>query len=159
MGENGIKVNTLHIGAMCRDWSKQKFQSEDGYPDQIEYIEIPLWNIDKQLAFIESRIEDMALCMPCSQAERWQDDTKYAVWKKGGKRALKVEKEHNLAFDYCEDKGWMIMADDGVLEIDDDHYIETRVMPNRRCMHYCSVNKWCEYYNDQYMTAEEIPFK
>lgn len=163
MEQNGHPVEKLFIGAMCRDWSKQKWMTEEGYPDQIEYIEIPIWSERQQLAFIEQRIQAMLNPEPCTRQERWQDPDTFAVMKHGVTRALKVEKSKDAAFQYCCDKRWIVIdLDDDSREsisLDDDHYIDTREAPNKRCEFYCNVAEFCDYYKAKYMVAEDLPFK
>lgn len=168
MTENGYEIEKLCILAMVRDWSKSKanpesYLYEEGYPDQIEVIDIPLWSRDKQLEYIESRIHALAHPEPCTRAERWQDDPKYALVKKGASRALKVESSQAELFNWALQKGHarIEMDADGIpLRIYNSNVeVETREAPPRRCLDYCSVNKFCEWYKSQYASAEEIPFK
>ena len=155
MVRNGLQITSLHVGAMCRDWSKQKYGKEDGYPDQIEFIDIKLWDGNQQLDFIHERIDAMQQAKPCTQAERWQDDPTYALIKEGAARAVKVEKSVTALAIYCAGK--QLYDNEGMLL--DGYSMETREAPNRRCEFYCNVNKFCDYYKSKYMVAEDLPFK
>ncbi len=162
--QNGMDVPSLHIGALCRDWSPYKHKTEPGYPDQIEYIEIPLWPADEQLSFIESRIDAHLEAKPCSQQERWQNDPTYALMKRGGSRALKVENTRHKIEEYASHKQLGSWGQNKSFDVvftmtSDDHYIEAREDKNRRCEGYCNVTQWCDYYQSHYMKAEDLPFK
>ena len=145
----GHDVTELRIGAMVRDWTKAKFMSEEGYPDQIEYIEIPIWPKEQAISWIEDRIAAHEAPQPCSQQERWQDDPTYAITKKGGSRPAKVEKSRSAAMEYMDNKGWSL----------DDYEIIQRTGPNRRCEFYCNVNEFCDFYSETYLSTNEMPFK
>ncbi len=146
---NGIAVNDLYIGALCRDWRKFDYLTKEGYPDQIEYIKIPKWSFSDQHQYIVGRIEAMQEAAPCTREERWQDPPTFAVMKKGGQRAAKVTDSEADAMKFLTDKGWSL----------DDYEIETRTSANRRCEFYCNVNQWCDFYKANYMAAEDLPVK
>ena len=165
MQVNGYEVQKLFIGAMCRDWSKYDFEHEKGYPDQIEYIELPLWTMEEQESFIEQRIAAMSACKPCTRAERWQDLPTYALMKEGGKRALKVEKTREAMWEYAINKDpsialWRLDGELWDAEGGDTGFrIIERIPKNRRCEGYCNVAKFCDYYKATYLSTEEMPFK
>lgn len=146
---NGIEVNDLYIGALCRDWRKFDYLTKAGYPDQIEYIQIPKWSLSEQHDYICSRIAAMLEAKPCTPEERWQDPPTFAVMKKGGVRAAKVENTEAEAMQFLVDKGWSL----------DDYEIQERTTPNRRCEFYCNVCQWCDFYKENYMAAEDLPLK
>ncbi len=166
MESDGYDVKGLRIGAMVRDWTPYSFKTEQGYPDQIEYIEIPLWPIHERLAFIIKRIEAMESPEPCTRVERWQPDPDFAVMKTGGTRALKVEKSFIDAFMYCEMKRWIETPDQPPTCVEDlndmlhdGHEIIERTGPNRRCENYCNVKDFCKFYQDTYAKPSDLPFK
>ena len=161
---NEIDIDKLYIGAMVRDWTPYKHKTEAGYPDQIEYIPIQVWPMAKTANYIIERINAMAEAEPCSQKERWQDDPTYALMKVGGSRAVKTENSLIAIQKYAEEKklGAFVKEDEGMvvfMMVSKEHYIEIREAPARRCEGYCSVNKWCEWYQSRYMSAEDGPFK
>ncbi len=160
---NGYRVDKIQIMAMVRDWTKSKWLQgswnyEEGYPDQIELIELPLWSTDRQLTFIEHRLMDIERPLPCTRAERWQDPPKYALMKKGGKRALKVSESKDEIMQYANDKNYTTDFE-GDITLVDGYYTETRNSPNRRCEGYCHVTDNCEFYKQTYGEKKELPFK
>ena len=94
----GFEVDKLQIIAIFRDWSTSKSKYEKNYPRQIEIIPLEKWDLSWCHHFIINKLckLEMALKLSddsipeCSPQERWQDPLKYAVMKKGNKRALKL---------------------------------------------------------------------
>lgn len=169
MQQNGYRIEKVQIMAMVRDWSRSKwnpssFEHEEGYPDQIEIIDIDLWPIRKQKEYIEGCLMDLERPQPCTSEERWQQPPKYALKKNGAGRALKVESTMQAIEQYAVDKGHASLArefgqKDVKLQLKPGLVIETRESPNRRCLDYCSVNKFCDFYRKTYASKEELPFK
>jgi hypothetical protein len=134
-GENGIHVDSLEIVAIYRDWSKHKARREQDYPQQqAQVFPLPVWTAEKTLAFLDARIaahESAKANLPyCSADERWQKADKWALMKKGNKRATKLhENEHDALAHQIE-------AGNG-------HFIEHRPGESVRCSAYCSVAQFC----------------
>jgi hypothetical protein len=133
---NGYKVNELEIIMIFRDWQKSKTKYDKSYPqEQVAVIPVKLWNQDKQEKFITDKIQqhESKDCPQCTQEERWNSGDKYAVMKKGNKKALRVLNTEAEAYLWIEDnkKG---------------DYIEIRKGENKRCDSYCKISKWCSQY-------------
>jgi hypothetical protein len=77
----------------------------------------------------------------CPQSDRWQDPIKYAVKKKGNKKAKRL-------FDTLAD------AEDYLSVQKDDCLIETRESIPKRCVGYCSASGFCSWYQT-YKQQEE----
>ena len=152
MTQAGYTVDELYIGALCRDWSAYKHRTEEGYPDQIEYINIPILDDDLVVNWIENRIRALLSPEPCSAEERWQDPPKYALMKRGGTRAIKVSNSLLEVEKLCDEK-------EKAGEQKELYYVEIREAPNRRCEGYCDVTSVCPYYQANYAAPEELPFK
>jgi hypothetical protein len=71
--------------------------------------------------------------LPCTPEERWERPTRYALMKKGRKRAIKL-------YDTEED------ANGAVKE--KDHYVEYRKGESVRCENYCPVKEFCNQYKE-----------
>lgn len=138
----GFIVHSGEIVAIMRDHIKTKGEFDKGYPDlPIQVIhydfteddikEIKAW-ASKKIKIIESlaKIPDFLLPL-CSAEERWKQDDKYAVMKKGSSRAKKVCDTRNEAEQYMREKG--------------GDYIEVRKGEDRKCMHYCVCREFCSY--------------
>lgn len=132
--ENGIKVEQLEIIALIRDWSKNKAR-EDGYPGkQVVRIPIPRWTPEEQEEYVIQRIkthqaahEDLPLC---SDEERWTRPAKWAVMKKGAKRATRLLDSEQEAHEY------------GTQNVE-GYTLQYRPGESVRCNSYCSVAQFC----------------
>lgn len=145
--QQGYEVNKGQIVALMKDHSKSKAKYDRTYPqypvkvidfefnDQ-DFIDIEKEIIDKfkELKRCE-QLKDNELPM-CSMEERWNDGNKYAVKKKGNKRAERVFDTKEQAEEYMKDK--------------EGYEIEERLGEDRRCMEYCSSCIYCPYWQEKY---------
>jgi len=133
----GHNVEKLRIVAIARDWSPSKAkQGGDSYPQRVEAIEFPLWEEDRQLRYIKSRIFahlDPAP-KPCSDEDRWAKPDTFAVMKKGGKRAARVLQSMDEANAWIKERELS-----GV-------FVEERKGQNTKCESYCSVAPFCPHF-------------
>ena len=89
--QNGGTVEHLKVFAILRDWSKH--QVGNGYPKhQVVTIDIPVWPEDKAISYLSSRVGLHRYAKengghPCTDNERWKRPDKWAVKKKGNKKA------------------------------------------------------------------------
>jgi len=138
------KVCGLKICALVRDFSRH--EKKDGYPKSpITTIDIPMWDSVTTETYIRERLEmhrnaKMAHdfgedLQPCSDEERWQSETTYAVKREGRKTAIRVFKTIEEATELAEkEKG----------------YVETRKGEPKRCTgNFCGVAQWCEQYQGE----------
>lgn len=143
----GFDVKKGQIIAIMRDWSKPKSRFEDNYPKhQVEKIVFKFSEKDFQEIedWIFKRFEEhkMAEKLPdnelpmCTLKERFNDGDKYAVMKRGKKRALRVLEDERDA------QSWM--------ELNGGDYIEKREGQDKKCLEYCSVCDFCNYFNEKY---------
>lgn len=139
---NGKKIAGLKIVALIRDWSRHKAKSENYPASQIHVVEIPLWDQDTQMKFITERLDihqdahmdfEIKGELPeCSEQERWQTETTYAVKRENRKTAIRVLTDFNQAVELAnKEKG----------------YVETRLGEPKRCTgNYCGVAEFCDQY-------------
>ena len=143
----GQPVKSLRICAFVRDWSRREAMYKSDYPSaQIQLVEMPLWSFEKTEAFIKERItmhrdakvnadwdEELPLC---TDEDRWQRETKYAVKKENRKTAVRV-------FD-SEEEAVSLLSE---MPEKDKGFIEIRKGEAVRCTgNFCGVNKWCTQY-------------
>jgi len=149
---NGIKIESAKIYGILRDWSEMKQYGNDDYPP-IPFFEQPieLWPLDKTQSYIEKRVElhknvDAAIVnneikliplFACTDADRWEKPTTYAVMKKGNKRAERVLD----TFD--EAKQWMIDKS----KTEKEFSVVTRPGSAVRCERFCVCSKVCPIMN------------
>ncbi len=137
--ENPITINKANIIAIFRDWSKPKAQREKDYPQtQVQVLRVELWPLKKTENFICERIaahlgaKDF---LPlCTDEERWKDPPKWAVIKKGNKRAHRVLDDEIQA---------TRMA---ALEHMD---VQFRPGTPKRCQSYCLAAPFCSQFQDE----------
>ena len=133
----GRYVKFIKFHAILKDWTARDKRLADlkgeFYPDhpvwtyiyevsQNDILEIEDYILNRFDEIINSeRLADDKLPL-CTDAERWYTGDKYAVYKKGGVRALRVLDTEQEANDYMANKG--------------GDYIEKRKGENRRCQDY-----------------------
>jgi hypothetical protein len=69
----------------------------------------------------------------CTPKERWVRDTKWAVYKKGNKRASRLLDSEEEAV------GWIAEKEDA-----ENYKVVFREGESVRCARYCSAAPWCE---------------
>jgi hypothetical protein len=142
-------IDKGQIWLFMRDWSKSKYTSQYNYPSHpIASIEFELGtpeevenfilkNLNKLIAYEHEPDFALPLCTP---EERWNSGDTWAVVEKGKKRALKV-------FDKQIDANYMATR---LTAEGSNVTIEERKGIDRKCLDYCSVNIFCDYYNKTY---------
>lgn len=141
----GFECNKGEIVLMLKDWSKTKCRYDSNYPQNgvfvkkfhfsekdFEGIEQYLIERFNEIARLE-QLKDEEL-PECSPEERWAKPKKYAVMKHGRKSAVKVCDTPEEALQYTEK----------------DMYIQERLGGNTKCEEYCTVTKWCPFYQRTY---------
>jgi len=119
---------SAQIIAILRDWTANNVPIELWTPEEVENY------VNNRVALFKS-VQDLPddELPPCTPEERWQTETKYAVMKKGRKRALAVCDTEEEAIKKATQFGATI---------------EEREAKAMRCEEYCSVNKFCKYYKE-----------
>jgi hypothetical protein len=144
--EAGFPVKQGRIIAIFRDWSKRqaRIKSAKDYPNsQVKALGVPLWKEEAQRWFLEERIllHQQAELLPddllplCSPEERWVRGEKWAVMKKGRKKAVRVFEDPNKAQEYIDNQN-------------KDLFIEHRSGESVRCEDYCEVQPFCNQYKE-----------
>ena len=141
----GFTVRSAGVIAVLRDWRQAEADRKPEYP-QSSIVEVPvtLWSDEEQDAYVSERVRlhNMAELgaefddLPeCSDAERWARPAKYAVIKKGAKRALRV-------FDIQQDA-------DAFAAEDAARHVEVRPATYTRCANnYCRVAEFCTQWKE-----------
>ena len=139
----GFECENGEIVALLKDHSKTKAKIDSSYPPYPVH-KVMFHFTDKDFKEIEefvfAKFEEIKKAeqlsddelTPCTQEERWQEPTKYAVKKKGNKRALKIHDSLELANKHCE-------SAEGL-------EIEVRPSIPKKCVDYCNVNGFCKFY-------------
>jgi len=138
----GADIDKLEVNAILRDFHKK--DTYDSKMPDIPFVtkDIQLMENDEIEKYILDRLElhfsDNK--NPCSPEERWNKPDIWAIRKKGGTRAINggLHKSFKAAEEHLNDLG-------------PEYEIEFRKGEDVRCMDYCSVNNFCEYYKENYM--------
>ena len=139
-----VKVKSLNIMAILRDWSKLKVMQSDNYPrKQVVMIPIRRWSEEEQENYVQARIKlhqdaEKADQLPlCTAKERWRKEDSYALMldnRKTAKRVLPTREEMDKYMKenkYVEGQGCRVVFRSG---------------EDVRCQHYCSVNQFCSHF-------------
>lgn len=143
----GFEVEKGQIVAIIKDHSKTKAKVDSSYPQypvhkkifeftENDYKEIEEFIKDKfsQIEKYENTVDDE---LPlCSEEARWNDGDKYAVKKKGNKRALRV-------YDTLEEAEIHLKQDENL-------ELEVRKGEDKKCLEYCSCCEFCSYWKEKY---------
>lgn len=165
MEKAGYPVESLRLSMIFRDWEKSKAKYDHEYPYPSETIDIEYYDND----FVESLIYDKInqirywLDKPddeipvCTEEERWQDKTMWAVRKKTNKKSSKNLYAWSAAKKWLDDEATKTAAkstkDPNQFEkqkelIMKQYVIEERPGMPKRCMDYCQFNDKCNFYQD-----------
>ena len=147
----GFDAHHGEIVALLKDHSKTKVKINEHPP-------LPVWQIGWDFtaddfaeieAWIMAKFEEIERCeqlpdeeLPlCSEEERWTRGSKYAVMKKGVKRARKLFDSEEAAIAFAEQLG---TTEKGTF------YVEHRPGTDPKCMDYCSACEFCTYWQQRY---------
>ena len=140
-----MPIKKLQIVNLLRDWSKYKAKESRDYPKvQVLIQDVPMFSDKTVYDFLITRIAKHQECremasneLPeCTDDERWAEPTKYAIMKKGRKRALKLCGSKKEAETIMKEKGFTKLK----------YYIQIREGKPKRCLDYCSVSEYCHQY-------------
>jgi len=135
-------IQTAKIWMIFTDWSKSKAKEDPKYPQSRLIVkEIELWGDEETLKYIGDRISLLETArnmeqkdMPkCTNKELWASGETWAMFKDGGKRAIKVYKSEDLAIEHNR--------------VDPNHKIVHRPGKVARCR-YCQARKFCSQYQE-----------
>jgi len=143
----GFTVTKGEIVAVIKDHSKTKAKIDKSYPqypvtrksfkfgdNDFEEIESFIKNKFKEIEKYES-VPDNELPV-CSLEARWNDGDKYAVKKKGNKKATRVYDNINDAKEH--------------LKKDENMELEIRKGEDKKCLEYCSCCEFCDFWIKNY---------
>jgi hypothetical protein len=145
----GFEVNKIQANALLRDWNKNEAKKSQGYPQiPFQVREVRLWSFEEQDKFVKDRIALYKSCMGleddklplCTREERWARDDSFAVYSNENKTATRVLGTEEEAQNYILESG----------NKKNKYRIEKRLGKDIRCLDYCSVNRYCQYYLETY---------
>lgn len=143
---NGFEVKQCRFVALLKDHSKSKARTDEEYPVS-PVITYEFDVTDEDLNAMEQELLEKIPHLkeyynlpddeipPCTKEERWADDDKYAVMKKGLKKAVKVFDSEDEANALAEESG-------------PNFYVEHRPAISRKCLDYCDCKQFCNFYKN-----------
>lgn len=146
---HGRSVKTLKIVAILRDWQRKQAQLAVNYPPaQIQVVDIPVWPLEQQKEFLESRVlihqaakkavDNNEPLTYCSDQERWLRNEAWAVMKEGRKSAVKLHDS--------EEEARRTAA-----ELGGNHRVEHRAGTYVRCEgDWCMVARFCRQWQESH---------
>ncbi len=118
---------------------------------KIVKLQVPLWVRAKSKGYIEKRIkihQDAEKELPlCTEEERWASPEKWALMKKGNKKAIKLYDTKDEA------ENRITMSEDPKIK----YYIEHRPAISKRCKDYCIVSSFCDQYRKEKENGIDTP--
>lgn len=146
--EIGFDARRGEIVALLKDHSKSKAKYDRTYPQHP--VVVMSWDFsetdfDNARDFVYYKFEKIERfekmpdyeLPPCNPDRRWNEPAKWAVMKKGRKKAVKL-------FELKSAADFMAYA------YGPEAYIELRPEKNRKCEEYCTVSRWCRFYREHY---------
>jgi len=149
--KTGFEVDKGEVVAIMKDHSKARAKFEKDYPElpvrrikfrftEKDFEEIEQWLHERFAEIAEAeKLPDDELPL-CTREERFNDGDKFAVMKKGRKRALRVLDSMKEA------EAWK--------QLNGGDFIETRLGENKKCEDYCRVCEFCSFY--QQIKGEQV---
>ena len=144
--KKGFKVKKVEIMALVRDWTRREAERNPDYPQcMIVTLTPPLWSMEDRERYLLERLDLHATSETnsitdddigkCSPEEQWRKETKFAVMKNGGVRALKVFDSEEEAKTFAAEKK--------------DVSVITRPAEATRCMNFCEVAPFCSQWKEE----------
>ena len=137
--QNGIQIDKLQITAIYRDWRKNEAGRDPSYPQShAQSFDLPVWSLPATEQFIKDRLAMHVAArkkLPlCSAEDRWAKDDSWALYKRGGKRALRVFFNKAVAGAELNKAGAKL------------HEIQFRPGESTRCESWCPVAPFCDQF-------------
>lgn len=145
----GFNAQKGEIVALIKDHNQRKAKFEPDYP-KYPVFKVSWEFTDDDFMEIEREINDWFAMVeqeekkpddeltPCNEKQRWHKDDKYAVMKKGAKRAVKLYDDAQSAE--------LRVAEENKKAKKNMYYVEFRRGEDSKCEGYCSVAQFCPYY-------------
>mgnify|MGYP003866293879 CR=1 FL=1 len=154
MNKLGFEVKSVKNIVFLKDHSKGKAKFDKKYPQtplkvlRFDFNDKVKEDIEKLIKVKIKAIRQAEKTPdkdlpPCSEKERWYTGDKYAVMKKGKKRAVKLYTDKKQAYKRAQE--------------DDSYYVQERPGINKKCEEYCDVKEFCPFYK-QMIGDEDLPF-
>jgi len=147
------EIESIAALTIYKDWSPLNAIRDKTYPrEPIEWNELPLWDKDKQLAYIMDRMRKHVACedlddteLPhCTPEERWErfpegTVVQFAYFKSKDKMTRATKVLHGV-----KDIATAVNVVRGIKGVSANSVIEIRHAQRKRCEKYCPVSEFCD---------------
>ena len=149
----GQWVQTGKLALLLKDYKKSPYPQPEDPDGPIQILEFDLGTFSDIQKWVEERFAqiDSAESLPdedlpmCTEAERWNKGSKYAVMQNGQKRAIKVYDTESEAQERVSDE----------FTNGRKCYVEVRPGEDTRCLKYCSAAPFCKHWIENYKEAKD----
>lgn len=137
----GVNVKELKIIAILRDWNINEAKRNPELPQaQVVVLPARIWTKEAVEIWLRRRIAlhenaRSGVLPNCTPEEMWERPERFAVMKKGNKKASRV-------LDSKLDAGQWMASQPSPSQFE----IEVRPAERPRCENYCSVSQFCEQF-------------
>lgn len=142
----GFECDNAEIVMILKDHSKKDARLKPDYPKHpvyIQHFDFTDQDFEEAEKEIMAKFEELDnlenvpddAILECNKKERWATDDKYAVMKKGAKKAVKLCNSEEEAKEY-------ISAGKG-------DSIEFRPGEDKKCNEYCSCKEFCNFWKNK----------
>lgn len=147
----GLRARRGQIVMLLKDHSKSKARFDRDYPQHPVFTigwDFTEEDLDDFGMWAEARFAEIERCeslpddeLPvCSEKERWHTPDKWAVVKRGNKKARRV----------FEDEGMAHAAAESYSEKEGRPYeVQFRAGEDKKCLDYCSCAPFCSHYKEE----------
>lgn len=148
---HGRNVTKAQIVAIGRDWSKMRAKRESDYPQKAVVTKpVPIWDANKVYQYMKHRLmlykqAQEGIWPECTPEERWERPAKWAIMKKGNKKATKLCDSEKDAH------GWL----EQILGGKSNYSIQHRPGESIRCQSYCAVSRFCSQFKRMNLTLTD----
>lgn len=137
----GYEIKDLKIVAVFKDWMESRTGDPEKYPDlPIMEYSVPLKPYDEMMDWIDTRLKQISgdEIPECTDEERWIRESKWAVYKPKGKRAVRVFTDGAEAEAFNKKE----LGGKGTIE-------HRRATPVRCAQNYCGVAEFCSQWKEE----------
>jgi hypothetical protein len=159
--EHKVKVDTLNIIGIFRDWSLNNMQRGGNTYPRTPAVQIGLdrWDLQETYEYMEGRVNTMILCedvadddLPeCGYEDMWCKPDQVAIKTKRLKKAMRVLGSKKEADEWLSEYLASPRCKDKVADISYEHRPAVRT----RCEAWCPINKYCNQYHN-YLKAKAM---
>lgn len=146
--KKGVEITDIHLDVYMRDWNLRDSLINKEYP-KCPFVEVPvkLWTHAQQEQYVRDQIElhTMGAWTECSPEAKWQKPTRYAIMKKGQKKAVAASIPKTREPILTEAMVYKIAETKNITIDNNNYYIRKTDGECTRCAFFCPVRSICKH--------------